>query len=132
MQGIWTEFTHTLRRLRGQILGWGIGLALYGVLMGLLFDAMQTMVGIEEMLASYPPELMAFFGDVMTMNTPAGYFGVYYASYLPLIVGIFICAAAAGVLALMGSAVALAALAWWLFLRRDIRVGGERSWSFSR
>ena len=36
------------------------------------------------------------------------------------------------VLALKGSAVALAALAWWLFLRRDIRVGGERSWSFGR
>ena len=275
MQGIWTEFTHTLRRLRGQILGWGIGLALYGVLMGLLFDTMQTMVGIEEMLASYPPELMAFFGDVTTMNTPQGYFGVYYSSYMPLIIGIFVCAAAAGllagdeergtldlalahpvgrtgmfwgrwlalmvatglilllawlgwaitlpftdfgisavnlllgylpmwgmlalfgalalllsmvlpsarlaamtagsllvgnwllsglaalndnlqvaldltpwalfqggeaivglawgpVLALLGSAVALAALAWWLFLRRDIRVGGERSWSFSR
>lgn len=99
MQGIWTEFTHTLRRLRGQVIGWGIGLALYGVLMGLLFDTMQTMVGIEEMLASYPPELMAFFGDVMTMNTPQGYFGVYYGSYMPLIIGIFVCAAAAGLLA---------------------------------
>ena len=99
MQGIWTEFKHALRRLRGQVIGWGIGLALYGVLMGLLFDTMQTMVGIEEMLASYPPELMAFFGDVMTMNTPAGYFGVYYMSYMPLIVGIFVCAAAAGLLA---------------------------------
>jgi hypothetical protein len=36
------------------------------------------------------------------------------------------------VLALMGIALALAVAAWLLFLRRDIRVGGERSWSFSR
>ena len=88
-----------MRRLRGQIIGWGIGLALYGLLMGLLFDSIQTIFGLEEMLASYPPALMAFFGDVTTMNTPAGYFGVYYSSYMPLIIGIFICSAAAGLLA---------------------------------
>ena len=99
MQGFLTEFSHTLRRFRGQIMGWGIGLALYGLLMGLLFDAIQTIFGLEEMLASYPPALMAFFGDVMTMNTPEGYFGVYYSSYMPLIIGIFICSAAAGLLA---------------------------------
>ena len=99
MQGFLTEFSHTLRRLRGQIIGWGIGLALYGLLMGLLFDTIQTIVGLEEMMASYPPALMAFFGDMMTMNTPQGYFGVYYSSYMPLIIGIFICSAAAGLLA---------------------------------
>ena len=99
MPGFRTEFSHTLRRQRGQIIGWGIGLALYGLLMGLLFDSIQTIFGLEEMLASYPPALMAFFGDVTTMNTPAGYFGVYYSSYMPLIIGIFICSAAAGLLA---------------------------------
>jgi ABC-2 type transport system permease protein len=99
MQAFLTEFSHTLRHLRGQIIGWGIGLALYGLLMGLLFDTIQTIVGLEDMLASYPPALMAFFGDIMTMNTPQGYFGVYYSSYMPLIVGIFVCSAAAALLA---------------------------------
>ena len=99
MEGFWVEFRHTLRRLRGQVIGWGVGLALYGALMGLLFDTIKTIAGLEEMLANYPPELMAFFGDVMTMTTPQGYFGVYYASYMPLIVGIFVCSAAAGLLA---------------------------------
>ena len=99
MQAFMTEFSHTLRRLRGQVIGWGIGLALYGLLMGGIYNSVQTIVGLEEMLASYPPALMAFFGDVMTMNTPQGYFGVYYASYMPLIVGIFVCSAAAGLLA---------------------------------
>ena len=72
---------------------------LYGLLMGGIYNSVQTIVGLEEMLASYPPALMAFFGDVKAMNTPAGYFGVYYASYMPLIVGIFVCSAAAGLLA---------------------------------
>ena len=99
MPGFVTEFTHTLHRLRGQVIGWGVGLALYGLLMGGIFNSIQTIVGLEDMLASYPPALMAFFGDVMTMNTPQGYFGVYYSSYMPLIVGIFVCSAAAGLLA---------------------------------
>jgi ABC-2 type transport system permease protein len=99
MRGIWIEFKHTLRRLRGQIIGWGIGLALYGLLMGAMYDAVQNIEGLEEMLASYPRELMAFFGDVMEFATPAGYFGTYYSSYMPVIVGIFAVAAAAGLLA---------------------------------
>ena len=30
---------------------------------------------------------------------------------------------------LLGATLLLAGLAWWLFQRRDIRVGGERSWA---
>jgi ABC-2 type transport system permease protein len=99
MRGFWTEFKHTMRRLRGQIIGWGIGLALYGLIMGAMFDTVQTIEGLEEMIASYPRELMAFFGDLIDMSTPAGYFGTYYSSYMPVIVGIFAVAAAAGLLA---------------------------------
>ena len=29
---MFAEFKHTLRRLRGQIIGWSIGLALYGLI----------------------------------------------------------------------------------------------------
>jgi len=32
---------------------------------------------------------------------------------------------------LVGATLLLALLAWWLFQRRDIRVGGERSWSLT-
>ncbi|HOU41357.1 MAG TPA: hypothetical protein PK829_08820, partial [Promineifilum sp.] len=64
MTGLWAEFRHTLRRLRGQILGWGIGLALYGLAMGLMYDGIQNITGLDEMLASYPRELLAFFGDM--------------------------------------------------------------------
>jgi ABC-2 type transport system permease protein len=99
MSGFTTEFKHTLRRLRGQILGWGIGLALYGLMMGAMYDTVNNIEGMEELLASYPQELWAFFGDMMNLNTPEGYFGTYFSSYIPLIVGIFAAGAAAGLLA---------------------------------
>ncbi len=99
MNAFTTEFNHTLRRLRGQILGWGSGLVLYGLLMGVLYDTVQNMAGLEEMLAGYPPQLMAFFGGLTNFTTPAGYFGAYYSSYMPVIVGIFTVTAAAGLLA---------------------------------
>lgn len=99
MPGFTTEFKHTLRRLRGQIIGWGIGLALYGLLMGAMYDTVNAIEGMEEMLASYPEELWAFFGDLMNLNTPEGYFGTYFSSYIPIIVGIFAAGAAAGLLA---------------------------------
>ena len=99
MPGLLTEFKHTLRRLRGQILGWGIGLALYGLMMGAMYDTVNAIEGMEEMLASYPQELWAFFGDMMNLNTPEGFFGTYFSSYIPIIVGIFAAGAAAGLLA---------------------------------
>lgn len=99
MNGFFTEFKHALRRQRGQILGWGIGLALYGLMMGAMYDTINGIEGMEELLASYPKELWAFFGDMMNLNTPTGYFGTYYSSYIPLIVGIFAVGAAAGLLA---------------------------------
>lgn len=99
MTGLWAEFRHTLRRLRGQILGWGSGLALYGLAMGLMYDAIQNITGLDEMLASYPRELLAFFGDMADLASAKGYFGIYYSSYMPLIVGIFAVGAAAALLA---------------------------------
>ncbi|MBK7218467.1 MAG: hypothetical protein IPH95_15790 [Candidatus Promineofilum sp.] len=41
MQAFMTEFSHTLRRLRGQVIGWGIGLALYGLLMGGIYSTLS-------------------------------------------------------------------------------------------
>lgn len=95
---MFAEFKHTLRRKRGQILGWGIGLALYGLMMVSLFDTMAGIEGFEEMIASYPQELMAFFGDMVAISTPRGYLDVYYFSYMTVIVGIFVVGAGAGLI----------------------------------
>jgi len=86
---MFAEFKHTMRRLRGQMIGWGIGLALYGWMMVSMFDSIAAMEGMEEMLASYPPELLAFVGDMVAITTPKGYFDIYYSFYMTVIVGIF-------------------------------------------
>lgn len=95
---MFAEFKHTLRRKRGAIIGWSIGLALYGVLMVSLFDSIVGISGFEEILQSYPPELMAFFGgsDMLALTTTRGYTDIYYFSYMPVIVGIFAVVAAGG------------------------------------
>jgi len=97
---MFAEFKHTLRRMRGQMIGWGIGLTLYGVLMVSLFDSIVGIEGFEEMIASYPPELMAFFGDAdfLAITTPKGYVGLYYFNYMTVIIGIFAVAACASLL----------------------------------
>ena len=95
---MFAEFVHSLSCKRGQILGWGIGLVLYGLMMVSLFDSMTAIVGIQDMLASYPKEMMAFFGDVMEFTTPKGYLSIYYFSYMTVIVGVFTASLGAGLL----------------------------------
>ncbi|MGD2205627.1 MAG: hypothetical protein PVH17_02505, partial [Anaerolineae bacterium] len=65
-----TIFRYTLRRSRGQILGWGIALALLGVLLVSMYDSFAgELEQFEELLTLYPPEVMAFVGDITTMTT---------------------------------------------------------------
>jgi ABC-2 type transport system permease protein len=89
-----TEFIYTLRRLRGQMIGWGIGLALYGLLMVGLYDSIVEIEGISDLLNSYPPEILAFFGDITDLTSPEGYLDTYWFTYMTIIIGIF--AASAG------------------------------------
>ncbi len=86
---MFAEFKHTLRRLRGQMIGWGIGLALYGLMMVSLFDSIVNIEGFAEMIAKYPQELIAFFGDMLAITTSKGYIDIYYFNYMTVIVGIF-------------------------------------------
>ncbi|MCP4420400.1 MAG: ABC transporter permease subunit [Chloroflexi bacterium] len=87
---MFAEFKHTLRRLRGSIIGWSIGLAIYGLMMVSLFDEIVNIEGFDELMAAYPKELLAFFGDSMlALTTPKGYIDVYYFLYMPIIIGIF-------------------------------------------
>jgi ABC-2 type transport system permease protein len=90
------ELKHTLRRLRGQILAWGIGLFLFSLMMAFFFSTMGEMEGLQEMIAHYPEEILAFFGDAFSLNTPQGYLDTYYFSMMTLILGIFAIGACAG------------------------------------
>lgn len=92
------EFKHTLRRKRGQIIGWAIGLALYGLLMVAMFDSIVGIEGFADLMAAYPEDLAAFFGGLTAITTPKGYLDVYYFEYMTVIIGIFAVSAGAGLL----------------------------------
>jgi ABC-2 type transport system permease protein len=97
-----TIFRHSLTKSRGAILGWGLGLFGLGLLIVPIFDIFaeeQALQGMLELFESYPAEIFAFFGDFADMTTPAGFLGIEYFSYLPIILGIYAIQAGSGLLA---------------------------------
>jgi len=95
-------FRHSLARNTGQILGWGISLALVGAY-GILFYDTLVEPGVQQqylqLISSYPPELMAFFGDMSQMFSPGGYLDTLFFSYMSIIIGIFAIMTCASILA---------------------------------
>jgi ABC-2 type transport system permease protein len=97
-----TVFRHSLRRYIGQILGWGITLALFCAYGLLLYDTLvkpEVQQQYLQLISSYPPELMAFFGDMSQMFTPGGYLDTLFFSYVPIVIGIFSIMSCASLLA---------------------------------
>ena len=101
MKSLSTTFRYTFRGLRGQTLGWGLGLALYGLLIVSMYDSMAAQQEtLQQMISSYPEEFLAFFGgDAHSLVTPAGFLGMYAFSMMPLIIGIFAVLAGSGLIA---------------------------------
>lgn len=91
MKRLWNTFRYTYAHLRNQILGWGLGLAIYGLLIVPMYDSMAAQQDrLQDLISGYPPEFLAFFGgDASTLVTPAGYLGMYAFSMMPIIIGIF-------------------------------------------
>jgi len=100
MKPLWTTFRYTYIGLRGQILGWGLGLALYGLMIVPMYDVLGAQQDqLQKMIASYPPEFLAFFGgNANSMLTPAGFLGMYAFSMMPVIIGIFAIIAGSGLI----------------------------------
>ena len=91
MKSMWTIFRYTYINLRWQIIGWGLGLALYGLMIVPMYETLGAQPDrFQQMIAGYPPEFLAFFGaDVNSPITPVGFLSMYAFSMLPIIVGIF-------------------------------------------
>ena len=91
MKRLWITFCYTFKSLRGQTLGWGLGLALYGLMIVSMYDSMAAQQDqLQQMIASYPQEFLAFFGgDANSLITPAGFLGMYAFSMMPVIIGVF-------------------------------------------
>jgi ABC-2 type transport system permease protein len=95
----WTEFRYRLARNRGQILGWGIALALYASLMvqfyGTILDQREQ---FEGMIDAYPDEMALFIGGEFEIFSPAGFLNTYIFSMMPLILGVFVVILGSGLL----------------------------------
>jgi ABC-2 type transport system permease protein len=97
-----TTFRYTFSWMRGQVLGWGLGIAALGLIVVPFYNVF--MVDKQEdflkMIEGYPPEFLAFFGgDAAALMTPEGFLGMYAFSMLPVIIGIFAVIAGSGLLA---------------------------------
>jgi ABC-2 type transport system permease protein len=93
-------YRHGLKRLGGQTLGWGLALALVSAGIASFYTTIaKQREGLEALLNSYPPEMLAFFGDATAVFTPAGFLGVELFSLLPLVLGIFAVMVGSGLLA---------------------------------
>ena len=96
---MWITFSYTLRRFRGQIVGWGIGLFLIGLLMVSVYDSIaDQQEQFDQIMQIYPEELFAFFGDFTEFSTPKGFLSIEFFSFMPLILGIFAIIAGSGLL----------------------------------
>ena len=100
MKRLWTTFRYTYAGLRWQIIGWGLGLALYGLMIVPMYETLGAQQDrFQQMIANYPPEFLAFFGaDINSPITPAGFLGMYAFSMLPFIIGIFAVIAGSGLI----------------------------------
>lgn len=100
MKNFWVTFRYTMQRMRGQILGWGLGLAIYGLLIVPMYEVVGSVPGrFQQMMQSYPAEFLAFFGaDANSMVTPASFLKMYALSMFPIIIGIFAIQAGSGLI----------------------------------
>lgn len=87
---MFAEYKNTLRKLRGSIIGWTIGLVLYDWMISSFYSSIGNLADqMTILLESYPKELMAFFPSIEEFGSPVGYVDTYFSSYMTLIIGIF-------------------------------------------
>jgi ABC-type dipeptide/oligopeptide/nickel transport system permease component len=85
---MFAEFKRTLRKNRGQMIGWGIGLAMYSLLM-IYISSDISQINLITYIENLPEELLAFFGSSLeVISTPEGYLDFYFFSGLIVIFGI--------------------------------------------
>jgi ABC-2 type transport system permease protein len=98
---MFTVFRYSLRKSRGAIIGWGLGLAALSLMMGTIFDLVagsNEMMDVMNEFAETMPEFAELF-NFGAMTTPIGWLDVEYFVFVPLIIGLFATGAGASLLA---------------------------------
>jgi len=96
-----TIFRNTLSRFQVQLLGWGFSIFLLGLLIAPFYDTYAKLQDVFQKMfeATYFREMMAFFGDIGSIDTPSGYLTMEYFSYMPLVLGIYAILSGSGLIA---------------------------------
>lgn len=82
------------------ILGWGGGLGVLGYfLLDIYGSIFQQNVDLQEYMALFPEEFLAFFGDADSLLTTEGFLGLEFFSYIPIILGIMVVSNASNLIA---------------------------------
>lgn len=83
-------FTETLRRSWRGMIYWGIGFALYGVMIMMIVQDANILKQYAEISKALPPALLQLFGgDAASMATPEGFLAYGYFGYLLLIFAVY-------------------------------------------
>lgn len=82
-------FRKTLYDARKSTLGWGLVLALLGMLVVLMYPTVQQMEDLSKLIDSLPPALKAFTGDVEDFSSLEGLLATKFFSMGPLILAVY-------------------------------------------
>ena len=92
-------FRFALSRSRGQIIGWGISMAVLAWIVVWFYDPFQEQQQQWiDLLNSFPQEIIGLFGDLNEMFSTKGYLDLQLFIFLPLLLGIFAVLAGSGLL----------------------------------
>jgi ABC-2 type transport system permease protein len=84
-----TIFRKTLYDARKGILGWGIALAVYFLLIITFYPSIEGFEGFSAYIESMPDVIKTFLGDVQDITSPAGYLSYYVFTWGPLILAVY-------------------------------------------
>lgn len=95
-----TILSQALAKLRGSILGWGLGLCLLGWPIVATYDVVKREQDkLADVAKSFGPLIEGMGGNLGDLSDPAGYLSMRYFSHLPLILGIFAVVGGSGLVA---------------------------------
>lgn len=95
-----TIFRHTLKRLQGQILGWGLAMFLLAMLSAARYGFVRdSQEDLQKMMKGPMKEIAGLFGDTAKLFTPEGFLSMQLFNLLPMILGVFVVLTGSGLLA---------------------------------